>query len=101
MLIEITNYYARQGNAEAVLAQRRRATAIREQLGLAPGRTFVKLEGAGPDVRWECEFRSRADFERDMTARAASSEFAAARQAMHALVERFERHLQQEVNPRD
>lgn len=98
MIVEITHYYARPGQTEAVLAQRRLATALRLRLGLPPGRIFRKLEGAGPDVRWECAFATRADYERDMDARAASTEFAAIRLAMHALLERFERHLQQAVD---
>lgn len=98
MIVEITNYYARSGNAEAVLEQRRQATAIRVSLGLAPGRTFRKIEGAGPDVRWECEFRTREDYDMDMSLRAGSAEFAAARQTMHGLLERFERHLQEQVD---
>ena len=59
--------------------------------------SFRKLEGDGPDVRWECSFASRADNHSDMAARAAAPECAAARTAMHALLERFERHLQEEV----
>ena len=98
MIVEITNYYARAGQTDAVLEQRRHATAIRASLGLAPGRIFRKLEGAGPDVRWQCEFASRADYDRDMAARAASTDFAAAREAMHRLLERFERHLQEPVD---
>ena len=97
MLMEITNYYARPGQADSVLEQRRRATAVRVRLGLPPGRIFRKLEGAGPDVRWECAFETRADYERDMAARGASKEFETAREAMRALVERFERHLQEQV----
>ena len=98
MVIEITNYYALPGRAEAVLAQRRRATAVRLKLGLPAGRTFCKLEGAGPDVRWECTFDSRAAYEADLAMRGASDEFVQARQAMHSLVERFERHLQEGVD---
>lgn len=98
MVIEITNYYARPGQVEAVLAQRRQASAVRVRLGLAPGRIFRKLEGAGPDVRWECVFETRAAYEADMAARAASSEFAAARATMHTLTERFERNLQEEID---
>ena len=97
MLVEITNYYARPGQADAVLEQRRLTTALRVRLGLVPGRIFRKLEGAGPDVRWECAFPSRAAYDADMAARAASSEFATARQSMHGLLERFERHLQEDV----
>jgi hypothetical protein len=60
MLIEITNYYAQPGRADAVLEQRRRTTALRVWLGLPAGRIFRKLGGDGPDVRWECAFASRA-----------------------------------------
>lgn len=63
-----------------------------------PGRILRKLEGAGPDVRWECSFETRADYESDMAVRAASAEFAAARKEMHTLVERFERHLHEDVS---
>lgn len=98
MIIEITNYYARPEKVDAVVAQRRRATAIRAQLGLPPGRAFRKLEGAGPDVRWECTYATRAEYKRDLALRTASEEFTQARQAMHLLVERFERHLQQDID---
>ena len=37
---------------------------------------------------------SRADYDHDMATRAASAEFAAARESMHLLLDRFERHLQ-------
>lgn len=95
MLIEITNYYARPGQSDNVLAQRRHASEVRRRLGLAPGAIYTKLEGAGPDVRWECRFESRDEYERDMATRAASAEFAQARADMHQLIEKFERHLQQ------
>jgi hypothetical protein len=97
MVVEITNYYAQPGQVEAVLAHRRHASEVRVRLGLQAGRIFRKLEGPGPDVRWECVFETRAAYEADMASRAASSEFAAARAAMHTLAERFERHLQEEI----
>lgn len=97
MVIELTNYYALPGRAADVLAQRRRASEIRVRLGLPAGRIFKKLEGAGPDVRWECVFDSRSDYDNDLAARGASEEFKSARQDMHRLLERFERHLQQET----
>jgi hypothetical protein len=97
MVIEITNYYALPCMADAVLAQRRLASEIRTRLGLPAGRIFRKLEGAGPDVRWECAFDSRADYERDLAARGASEDFARARQDMHKLLQRFERDLQEHV----
>ena len=93
MIIEATNYFARQGQAEAVLEQRRKATEIRLELGLEPGRILLKLEGSGPDVRWECSFASQEAYEADRAARAASPAFEAARKQMHTLLDRFERHV--------
>jgi len=95
MIVEITNYYALPGQSAAVLVQRRHASAIRTRLGLPAGRIFTKLEGDGPDVRWECEFDTREVYEDDMAARAACDEFAAARRSMHLLLGRFERHLEE------
>lgn len=97
MVIEITNYYALPGNAVAVLAQRQRASEIRVRLGLPAGRIFTKLEGPGPDVRWECTFDTRAAYEKDLARRNRSEEFSEARQTMHKLLESFERNLQQEA----
>ena len=97
MIIEITNYYALPGQVPAVLAQRKHTSELRVRLGLPAGRIFLKLEGSGPDVRWECAFESLEAYEKDMAVRAGSTDFAATRRGMHALVERFERNLQQEV----
>ena len=94
MIVEITNYYALPGKIEGVLSQRLHASAIRTRLGLPAGRIFKKLEGPGPDVRWECAFETRAAYESDMAARAECDEFASARKAMHLLLERFERHIE-------
>lgn len=93
MIIETTNYFAREGQAAIVLAQRRKASALRRDLGLDPGRIYVKLEGAGPDVRWECRFQSHEAYEADMAVRARSEAFSTARKEMHTLLDRFERHL--------
>jgi len=95
MIVEATNYFAKDGHAGAVLEQRRKATEIRKQLGLDPGRILVRLEGDGPDVRWECSFASRQAYDADMKARGGSQAFADARKAMHTLLERFERHIYQ------
>ena len=94
MLVEVTNYYALEGLAAAVLLQRRAVTNVRVRLGLSEGRILSKVEGPGPDVRWECEFPTRSDFDRDMAVRASSSEFQAARASMSSLLLRFERHLE-------
>jgi hypothetical protein len=94
MIVEVTHYYAKPGLAEAVLKQRRLASALRVQLGLPPGRIFTKIDVEGPDVRWECHFEDPAAYERDMALRAQSPEFAAARKTMHSLLDKFERHVQ-------
>jgi hypothetical protein len=95
-IVEVTNYYAKTGQAAAVLAQRKRASEVRARLGLSSGRILVKLEGAGPDVRWECTYTDRAAYEHDMAVRQDSAEFNTIRAGMTALVDKFERHLQQE-----
>ncbi|MEW6436365.1 MAG: NIPSNAP family protein [Pseudomonadota bacterium] len=96
MIVETTSYFAKAGKAEAVLEHRRAVTEIRRTLGLDPGRIFVKLEGSGPDVRWECRFVSMEAYESDRARRASSPEFEAARKHMHSLIEKFERHLSTE-----
>ena len=93
MIVETTNYFAREGRLANVLGQRFVATEIRRQLRLEPGRIMTLLDGPGPDVRWECTFASREAFDADMAARNGSAEFNAAREAMHALLERFERSV--------
>lgn len=92
-IVEATNYFAKQGQASAVLEQRRQATRIRCELGLDPGEILVLREGNGPDVRWECRFPTRAAYDADMAARAGSETFSQARRVMHTLVDRFERHV--------
>lgn len=101
MIVETTNYYPRPGQEAAVIAQRRAASAIRKQLGLAPGQIQIKLEGEGPHVRWQCVFADRDAYDRDMQVRGSSAAFGAARQAMHALIERFERTLYAVDNAQD
>lgn len=98
-VVEVTNYYAKPGQAEAVLAQRRKACAVRLQLGLAAGRVYRKISGDGPDVRWECSFADQAAFGADLSARRQSPEFEQCRLSMHTLLERFERHVECEVAP--
>jgi hypothetical protein len=99
-IVEATNYFAKEGQIGAVLQQRRRATAIRRELGLEPGEILVLREGRGPDIRWECRFASRGAYDADMAARAGSQAFIEARQAMHTLLERFERHVYEIVESR-
>ena len=94
MIVETTNYYAKPGCAEEVLASRRRGCELRKSLGLDEGRIFVKVSGDGPDVRWECAFESQAAFEADIAARDESPEFTIQRKQMGSLLQRFERHVQ-------
>lgn len=96
MIIEATNYFAKEGQAQAVLEQRRKASEIRRSLGLEAGFILLKLEGTGPDVRWECRFASREAYEADRAARAASPQFEESRKHMHSLLERFERHVSED-----
>ena len=98
LILETTNYYPLEGKLDPVLEQRRKATAIRVALGLKPGRIFVRLGEKGPQVKWECLFEDAADYEADMAARAASEDFAAAREQMHTMLDRFERHLHQSID---
>jgi hypothetical protein len=97
MIVEVTNYYPRQGGLDAVLARRRRATAIRVALGLPPGRIMVRQEGEGPLVRWECTFADAAAYAADRKARAGNPDFEASRKEMLALLERFERQVYEVV----
>src|SRR5690554_6626373 len=95
MIVESNNYYAKNGKANAVLAQRQRASQVRVALGLPPGKIFVRLDGDGPDVRWECEFATSDAYDNDRAVRKQSPEFAAVRDGMHELLLRFERHVEQ------
>jgi hypothetical protein len=87
-------YYARDENARApVLATRLRATDVRETIGVARGRVFVRAAGDGdlPDVMWDCAFADAGAHDLDMRTRAASAEFEACRAVMRTLTRRFER----------
>jgi hypothetical protein len=95
MIVSYNFYYARPGNAAAVLQQRIRASDVRAQLGLPRGRATSKIEGDGdwPDVIWRLDFADMAAQDTDMRARAASAEFETIRHSMRQLYRRFERPL--------
>lgn len=93
MIVEFTNYYASRGDWKAVLECRRKATAIRLELGLVPGEILVNAEGGAPQVRWQCRFPDRDAYERDRAARRSSEAFEANKKAMHGLIDRFERQI--------
>jgi dienelactone hydrolase len=95
MWIERTMYFAKPGCHDRVLATRRRASACRVAIGLDPGRIFVRRDGDGPDVSWECGFESAEAHEADLAARGASPEFGSIRAQMGELIARFERHVAQ------
>ena len=95
MYVERTNYYAKPGRAADVLAIRRRACQVRVELGLPAGTVFVKQEagGDGPDVAWECHFRTRDEHKQDLAARDGSDRFHAVREEMGKAIRHFERHF--------
>lgn len=96
MITERTHYFAKPGLAEAVLAIRRQANAVRRELGLASGRIYTRgaADGTGvPDVIWECDFPDEAAQAADLSARARSEAFAAIRAEMTRHLSRFERHV--------
>jgi hypothetical protein len=101
MLVERTAYWARPGQAEAVLDTRRRASDVRGRIGLPRGGIVVKADpaGDGPDVSWECEFATAEAHAADLAARAASPEFGAVRAVMQSLIVRFERQLFRRDDP--
>lgn len=94
-IVSYNFYYARPGNAAAVLRQRLLASDVRRQLKLPRGRTLGKIEGDDdvPDVIWRLDFAGMAAQNADMQVRAASPEFEAIRQGMRQLYRRFERPL--------
>jgi hypothetical protein len=95
MIVSLNFYYARPGNAAAVLRQRTIASDVRTALGLPRGRICAKVEGGDdwPDTLWRLDFPDMAAQDADMAARAASPEFEAIRVGMRKLYRRFERPL--------
>lgn len=95
MIVSYNFYYARSGNAGAVLEQRLKASDVRATLGLPRGRTLSRVAGADdlPDVIWRLDFADRGLQDDDMDIRAASPEFEAIRLGMRQLYRRFERPL--------
>lgn len=95
MIVSWNFYYARPGNAAAVLRQRIKASDVRQRLGLPRGRILSKIEGSEhwPDVAWRLDFPDMDAQEADMQVRADSPEFEAIRLGMRQLYRRFERPL--------
>lgn len=96
MIIERTQYFAKPGLSQQVLAIRRKASAVRRALGLSSGRIFTRSAGSqpdSPDVVWECSFHDAAEQEADLAARAASPDFEAVRAEMKASIDRFDRYV--------
>jgi len=96
MIVERTQYFAKPGRADDVLAIRRKACALRRDLGLASGLIFTKAPGSqadSPDVVWECRFRDAAAQQADLAARGASEAFEAVRREMTAAIDRFDRYV--------
>lgn len=97
MIISYNFYYARPGNAAAVLRQRLLASDVRARLGLRRGRTLAKTGGDDdfPEVIWRLDFADMAAQDADMKVRADSPEFESIRHGMRRLYRRFERPLYQ------
>ncbi len=97
MFVETTHYYAKVGRVDEVLELRRRACALRSELGLDPGSILIKdgSQADGPDVAWQCHYASRQALEHDLAARADSVDFGLVRRAMTDAVDRFERYVAQ------
>jgi dienelactone hydrolase len=96
MIVERTEYYARPGLAGQVLAIRRRACAVRRNIGLQNGTVFTHRpdsDAEGPDVVWEGEFATSEEHKADLAARAASPAFEAVRKEMTQCLARFKRHF--------
>ena len=93
MIFERTHYYAKPGQAQAVLAIRRKACDVRVAISLPAGtiRTKADASADGPDVAWECAFPTQQAHQADLDARAASAEFEAVRADMRDAIDRFER----------
>ncbi len=99
MIVERTHYYAKPGQREAVLANRRRACEVRVAIGLPAGTIRAKADPSadGPDVAWECWFTDRAAHQADLDARARSADFEAVRAAQRDVLARFERLVEERV----
>lgn len=93
MIIERTHYYAKPGRRDAVLATRRKACAVRVEIGLQAGSIYVKSDPSadGPDVAWQGTFASEEEHRADLDARAKSPAFGAVRTEMRGNIDRFER----------
>jgi hypothetical protein len=95
MIVSLNFYYARPGNAAAVLRQRIKACDVRTALGLPRGQVCAKIEGGDdwPDTLWRLDFPDMTAQNADMAVRAASPDFEAIRIGMRQLYRRFERPL--------
>jgi dienelactone hydrolase len=96
MIVERTQYFAKPGLADEVLAIRRKASAVRRALGLSSGRIFTRGLGSqadSPDVVWECVFHDETEQQADLATRAASPDFEAVRATMRAAIDRFDRYV--------
>src|SRR4051812_12839160 len=96
MIVERTNYFAKPGKTELVLATRRKASAVRIALGLPAGTIHVKSGGDGPDVSWHCAFPDAAAHAADLKARADSPDFSRVRDEMRDVMLKFERHIEEQ-----
>jgi hypothetical protein len=96
-IIEQTAYYAKPGMAETVYQHRLHASEVRQKIGLPAGRIFRRVGGEGelPDVIWQLEYANEDEMNRDLKARAQSSEFEEVRLKMRTLRGNFSRGFYQ------
>jgi hypothetical protein len=94
-------YYAKPGQAAAVLATRLEASAIRKTLGLPAGAVFLAQgdPGEGPTVVWECEFPTVEAREADRARAEAAPAFAAVQRRMRDLTVKVERLSWEAISP--
>lgn len=93
MIIERTSYQPKPGQFDRVLALRRRACAVRQEIGLPAGEVFVEEGEAGAVVHWECRFAAGAEQAEDLARRDASDGFGAVRAEMQTAIDGFERRV--------
>jgi dienelactone hydrolase len=96
LIVERTEYFAKPGFQKEVAAIRRKACAVRRDLGLASGQTFLRCADSdpeGPDVVWECLFPGEEAHKIDLAARDGSEAFADVREEMRRHIRHFARHV--------
>lgn len=108
MIFERTSYHPKPGRFDDVLGIRRKASAVRQELGLKAGEIFVECphnhEGRETDrrvIHWECGFESEAEQAHDLACRDDSPRFSEVRAEMKALIASFNRAIVRRAERRE